>query len=163
MKRNGHEKYTVHLNDAQRQELERITRKGTHQSRVILRARVLLASAEGKQDKQIYQHIGVVRSTVHDTRKHYCEGGLSRALYDAPRSGQPRKLNGKQEARVVAIACTKAPKGYAHWTLDLLTETVKEKLKRKISRSALWHVLLRNDTKPWRKKNVVHSYHDAGV
>jgi len=157
MKRNGHNKYTAHLNDTELQEITTITKKGVQHARIITRANILQAVSAGELDKEICQVFGVVRSTVHDVRKHYAEGGLSRALYDLPRPGQPRKLDGKQEAKVVAIACTKAPKGYDHWTMDLLTEEVHSQ-GIAIGRTAVWQVLLRNDTKPWRKKNVVYSH-----
>lgn len=156
MKRTAHDKYRVKLTDEALQEVHQIIKKGISHARVITRARILLAVHEGEKDEEICQIFGVVRSTVHDTRKHYHEGGLQRALYDLPRTGQPRKLSVKQEAKIVAIACTKAPKGYDHWTMDLLTEEARS-LGMGIGRTALWKVLLRSDTKPWRKKNVVYS------
>lgn len=106
----------------------------------------------GKLDKEICSALGVVRSTVHDTRKKYVEEGLKKALYDANHPGKERKLNGYQEAEVVALACTKAPKGHVRWTLDLLTEKVKDTIDVSIGRTAVYKVLLRNDTKPWLKK-----------
>lgn len=157
MKRTAHDKYVVKLTDEALQTVHQIIQKGISYARVITRARILLAAHAGKKDEEICAAFQVVRSTVHDTRKHYHEGGLQRALYDLPRPGQPCKLNGKQEAKVVAIACTKAPKGYDHWTMDLLTEEVHNQ-GITIGRTAVWKVLLRNDTKPWRKKNVVYPH-----
>src|SRR5216683_2274188 len=156
MKRTAHDKYRVTLSDEALQKVHQIVQKGISHARVITRAHILLAAHEGKKDEEICAAFQVVRSTVHDTRKHYHEGGLQRALYDLPRPGQPRKLSVKQEAKVVAIACTKVPKGYDHWTMDLLTEEIQS-LGIAIGRTAVWKVLLRNDTKPWRKKNVVYS------
>jgi len=126
-------------------------------ARIITRARVLLLVAEGKKDIEIYQLLHIGNSTPHDIRKKYQEGGLATALYDTPRPGKARILSGKQEAEVIAIACSDAPKGYARWTLDLLTEAVHNQLAVAIGRTAIWKVLLRNDTKPWLKKNVVYS------
>ena len=156
MKRTAHDKYRVKLTNEAFQEVHQIVQKGISHARVITRARILLAAHKGKKDEEICAALQVVRSTVHDTRKHYHEDGLQRALYDLPRPGQPHKLNGKQEAKVVAIACTKAPKGYDHWTMDLLTEEIRS-LGMAIGRTAVWKILLRNDTKPWREKNVVYS------
>jgi transposase len=156
MKRTAHDKYIVKLTDEAYQKVQQIIQKGMSHARVITRARIVLAAHAGKKDEEICAALQVVRSTVHDTRKHYHEGGIQRALYELPRTGQPRKLNGKQEAKVVAIACTKAPKGYDHWTMDLLTEEVHTQ-GMAIGRTAVWKILLRNDTKPWRKKNVVYS------
>ena len=130
--------------------------KGTGKARTITRARVLLLVDEGKTDRDIFLTLHTATSTPHDIRKKYQEGGLKRALYDAPRPGKERKLTGEQEAEVIAIACTNAPKGYVRWTLDLLTEAVKKKLNVTIGRNAIWKVLLRNNTRPWLKKNVVY-------
>lgn len=134
-----------------------LIRKGTTKARTITRARILLMVDEGKKDKEIYQTLHIGNSTTHDIRKKYKKGGLHIALYDLPRPGKERILTGTQEAEVTAIACTKAPKGYKRWTLDLLTEEVKSKLKVTIGRTAIWKVLLRSNEKPWLKKNVVYS------
>ena len=150
-------KYKVSLTEKERSILNTLTHKGTAKARTLTRARILLMADEGKKDKDIYQTLHTSYSTPHDVRKNYMEGALKRALYDLPRPGQKRKLTGKQEATVVAIACTDAPKGYVRWTLDLLTEAVREHIGVSIGRTAIWKVLLRNDTKPWLKKNVVYS------
>ncbi|OGE26484.1 hypothetical protein A3C26_00555 [Candidatus Daviesbacteria bacterium RIFCSPHIGHO2_02_FULL_39_12] len=141
--------------------LSALIRKGIAKARVITRARVLLLASEGRKDREIYRSLLISYSTPHDVRKNYARGGLNRALYDAPRPGQARKLTGKQEAEVIAIACTDAPKGYVRWTLDLLTEEVTNKLGVSIGRTAIWHILLRNNLKPHRKKNVVYSHSNS--
>ena len=150
-------KYQVVLNQQEQAILSALIHKGTAKARVITRARVLLLAHEGRKDKEIYESLMISYSTPHDVRKNYAQGGFKRALYDAPRPGQARKLTGEQEAEVVAIACSQAPKGYVRWTLDLLTEEVRNTVGISIGRTAVWKVLLRNDTQPWRKKNVVHS------
>lgn len=150
-------KYKVVLTPEEKEEVTSLIGKGTAKARTITRARILILANGGKIDKAICESLGIVRSVVHDVRKHYAEGGLNRALNDLPHPGKARKLTGAQEAQVIAIACTKAPKGYVRWTLDLLTEEVKDKLAVSIGRNAIWKVLLRNNLKPHRKKNVVHS------
>jgi len=150
-------KYKVILAQEEKATVTLLIRKGTAKARTITRARILLLANDGKPDKTICESLGVVRSVVHDVRKHYKEAGLKRALYDLPHPGQARKLTGEQEAEGIAIACTDAPKGYVRWTLDLLTEEVTSKLGVSIGRTAIWHVLLRNNLKPHRKKNVVYS------
>lgn len=145
-------KYKVELLDEERRTLLALTQKGETKARTITRARILLLTDDGKKDKEIRESLHVATSTPHDIRKKYAEDGLSKALYDAPRPGQKRKLTGKQEAEVVAIACSKAPKGYSRWTLDLLAGEVNRKLEVSIGRTAIYKVLLRNDTKPWLKK-----------
>ena len=150
-------KYTVRLSEHEQQELRARLKKGISKARTYTRARILLAANAGKIDKEICASLGIVRSVVHDIRKNYVQGGFKRALYDLPRPGKERILTGVQEAEVIAIACSKAPKGYVRWTLDLLTGEVMTKLHVAIGRTAIWKVLLRNDTKPWLKKNVVYS------
>ena len=150
-------KYTVKLLEREQAQVQSLVKKGTSKARTYTRARILLLANAGKKDKEICLRFGIDRSVVHDVRKHYVEGGLQRALYDLPRPGQKRKLTGEQEAQVVAIACTDAPKGYVRWTMDLLTEAVNKKMGVVIGRTAVWKVFLRNNTKPWLKKNVVHS------
>lgn len=157
------QKHIVALDLSEVQKLKDIVGKGKHSARVITRARVLLMANEnnglGKKDKEIWEALNLARITVQRIRKRYVEGKLERALFDAPRPGKEKKLTNKEEAFVVSLACTDAPEGYSHWTLDLLTEKINSKLKDKdkqIGRTAIWHIMLRNDLKPWREKNVVH-------
>ena len=149
--------HTISLTELEIRQLKTLLHKGTGNTRVITRARVLLLANDGRIDRDIYEALGLAVSTPYDIRKRYHVGGLNNALYDLPRPGQKRKLTGKQEAEVIAIACTDAPKGYVRWTLDLLADEVKNKLGVFIGRTAIWKILLRNDTKPWLKKNVVYS------
>lgn len=150
-------KFKVVLPPEEKLILKNLIHRGTTKARIITRARIILLAAAEKTDNTICNALSIVRSVVYDARKHYVEGGLKRALYDLPRPGKERKLTGKQEAGVVAIACTDAPKGYVRWTMDLLTEEVNKKLAVSIGRTAVYKILLRNDTKPWLKKNVVYS------
>jgi len=156
-------KFTVVLSPEEKIKLLQRTRKGKTKARTITRARILLMVDEGKKDKEIYQLLHIGNSTPHDIRKKYQQGGLHAALYDLPRPGQERTFTGAQAAEVTAIACSTAPNGYARWTLALLTERVKNKLGISIGRTAIWKVLLRNDTRPWLKKNVVYSESDARI
>jgi len=152
--------HAIHLPEEEVIRLRMIIHKGKENTRVITRSRILLMANEGKKDPEIYTVLSLSTKTPYEIRKRYTQGGLQKALYDAPRSGQPRKLDGRQEAKVVAIACTKAPKGFDHWTMDLLTGEVHNQ-GMTIGRTAVWKILLRNDTKPWRKKNVVYSEYYA--
>ncbi len=149
--------HTIHLSNEEKVSLSRIVSRGRERARVITRSRVLLLADEGKTDPEIYEYLSLSTKTPYEIRKRCVQGGISRALYDLPRPGQKRKLTGEQEEEVVAIACTKAPKGYVRWTMDLLVEEVRRKVKITIGRTAVYKVLLRNDTKPWLKKNVVYS------
>lgn len=163
MKQSARKIYRVTLTHQEQQLLEQLIHKGYSSTRSITRARVLLAANNGKTDKEIYEALNLADSTPGDIRQRFAQGGIERALRDLPRPGKERILTGAQEAEVTAIACTKAPKGYARWTLDLLTEEVKQKLGVSIGRTAIWKVLLRNNQKPWLKKNVVYSEGNGGI
>lgn len=154
--------HSVNLSQEERVKLTLMVKKGIERAQVITRARVLLLASTGKTDKAIANALLLSTKTPYEIRKRRSLGGLQKALFDRPRPGQPRRFNGAQEAEIIAIACTKAPKGYAHWTLDLLTEKVRGR-GISIGRTAIWKVLLRNNLKPWRKKNVVHKRDYAGV
>jgi len=116
----------VKLNEAERSELRGMVEKGRGSAREIRRAQTLLLSDEGKQDKDIAAFLHVSSETVSSTRRRYCELGLLAALKEKPRPGKQRKLDGKQEAFLVALACSEAPEGRARWTLQLLADKLVE-------------------------------------
>ena len=152
------QKHIITLSSQQRKHLQDITRKGKHNVREVKRARVLLESEKGKKDSDIAKDVSVTIRTVERIRARFAEGKIDRALYDAPRPGQPPKLNEKAEAHLVAIACSDPPKGRDHWTLELLQKQMMRDGKvKKISTVALWNRLNERHIKPWREKNVVHS------
>jgi hypothetical protein len=66
--------------------------------------------------------VNVSRPCVERVRKRFVADGIERALNEDPRPGQKRKLDGRAEATLVAIACSNAPKGHEHWTLRLLAD-----------------------------------------
>jgi transposase len=96
--------------------------------------------------------VGVGGSTVYRTKQRFVLGNLEAALREAPRPGACRKLSGKQEALLVATACSKPPQGRARWTLQLLAgEMVKLTEHDGISRETVRRRLAENQLKPWRK------------
>jgi len=115
-------KYFINLSDAERHELLELTRKGELKARKMKRALILLKADEGLSDPQIMAVIHVSRPTVERIRKRFVEGGLERALNEDPRPGQKRKLDGRGEAQLIAVACSQAPDGHEHWTLRLLAD-----------------------------------------
>jgi transposase len=68
----------------------------------------------------------LAKTTPKDIRKRYCERGLEGTLHDAPRPGQPKKITAEHEAFAVATACTDAPEGHDHWTLEALRDKLIE-------------------------------------
>jgi transposase len=138
--------------------LETILKKGTHNIFVIKRAKVLLKADIGWACERIAQYADYSEKTVQRRISRYRQGGLHKALYDDPRPGQPRKLNDEAEAFLVATACSDPPEESARWTLELLKEKlIKEKKVKNISTVALWKHLRNRGIKPWLEKNVVHS------
>lgn len=119
-------KYHVKLEADEREQLLEMTRKGAIGARKMKRAQILLKADEGWKDADIIKALNTNRSTVERTRKRLVEGGLDKALNEDPRPGQRVKLEGKAEAHLVALACSDAPGGRAHWPLRLLADKLVE-------------------------------------
>jgi transposase len=145
-------RYRVELSQTERDELTALVRAGKHGARKLKRAQILLASDAGANDDDIATSVRVGGSTVYRTKQRFVLGNLEAALNEAPRPGAGRKLSGKQEALLVATACSKPPQGRARWTLELLAgEMVKLTEHDGISRETVRRRLAANDLKPWRK------------
>jgi transposase len=82
----------------------------------------LLKAAEGWTDEQIVAALDTSLSTVERTRKRFVEGGLAKALHENPRPGAQRKLDGRGEAYLIALACSEPPEDQQHWTLRVLAD-----------------------------------------
>ncbi len=119
-------KYKVELTQSERASLKEVTSKGRLSARKMKRALALLRADGGMSDPKIAEAISMSADTVARVRKRFAEEGLERALNERPRPGQKRKLDGRQEAHLVAIACSDAPEGHTHWTLQLLADKVVE-------------------------------------
>lgn len=117
----------LQLSAADRAALGGVRSKGLHSAREVNRAHLLLALAQGVSERAIMQVLGVSRSTVWRTRQAYLEQGLSYALEDLPRSGQPPKYSTDEEAEVVALACSAPPLGATRWTIHLLTHAARKR------------------------------------
>jgi transposase len=115
--------YVIQLSEIERLELAAIVRSGTHKARVIRRAQTLLWSDAGKTDGENAALHGVTPLTVAKTRQRWVE---NRSLEDKARPGREKKLDGKQEAFVVALACSDAPNGRESWTMQLLADRLVE-------------------------------------
>jgi transposase len=114
--------YRVELSTEERDRLGRLTRKGRAAARTLRRAQILLLSADGLLDAQIAATLHVGLSTVHRTRQRYCAGGLASALHERPRPGGAPKLDAKQEAFLIALACSAPPDERTTWTMQLLAD-----------------------------------------
>lgn len=117
----------INLEDDEVNFLLNFVRKGYKSARELTRARILLLSNQQKGVTEIAETLGVSRNTTLNIRRRYVEEGLSNALSDKPRSGQPIKYTEKHVAEVIALACSNSPDGSKRWSLSLLTEELREK------------------------------------
>ena len=106
-------KYVVTLTEEERLYLVDLTRRGKAPVRKVKRARILLKSSEGMSESAVSKAVESSPSTVFRVRKQFVEEGLEQALNERPRSGQPHKLDGRQEAHLIAVACSTAGRARA--------------------------------------------------
>jgi transposase len=145
-------RYRVELSHAERTELRALLSGGKLEARKLKRAQILLATDAGASDEAIAASVGVGGSTVYRTKRRFVLGNLEAALSEEPRPGADRKLSGKEEALLVATACSNPPKGRARWTLELLAdELVRLTEHGSLSRETVRRRLAENHLKPWRK------------
>ncbi len=145
-------RYRVELSQSERDALMALLSGGKHPVRKLKRAQILLAADAGAGDAEIATRLVVGGSTVYRTKRRFVEGNLELALAEEPRPGAARKLTGKEEALLVATACSKPPAGRARWTLELLSDAlVKLTEHDSLSRETVRRRLAENDLKPWRK------------
>jgi transposase len=145
-------RYRVTLTQGERDELTGLLSGGKHPARRLKRAQILLAADAGVSDEDIAASIGVGGSTVYRTKRRFVEGNLDLALSEEPRPGAGRKLTGKEEALLVATACSSPPAGRARWTLELLADAlVRLTAHESLSRETVRRRLAENKLKPWRK------------
>ena len=136
-------KYLVTLTTKERQALLKLTSSGELSVRKMKRAQILLKADENWKDKDIIAALNTSRSTVERARKRYVEGGLDKALNDDPRPGARKKLDGRAEAHIVALACSEeGPDDSEHWSLRAIAdELVELGLVGSISHEAVRQVL----------------------
>jgi transposase len=115
--------YLVTLSGTERAELEHLLQSGTHATRKVTRARILLKAAEGWEDSASAAALSVGHATVERTRQRFAEEGLA-ALGERPRPGTQPKLDEKAQARLIAEAWRTAPAGRQRWTLPRLANRV---------------------------------------
>lgn len=119
-------KYVVELTDEERNQLLALLKKGKVGARKLCRAQVLLQADEGARDALIATTLHTGVATVERTRKRFVEEGLDAALTERRRPGGQPKLQGKDEAFLIATACSAPPNGRKRWTLQLLADRLVE-------------------------------------
>jgi transposase len=140
-------KYVVNLSKSEKKELQSMISSGKHSAKKLLKARVLLKADLEWCDQKIADSLDVTTRTLENMRKQFVEDGFDNFLQG--RYSQRtyfRKLDGKQEAQLITIACSDAPEGRERWTLSMLAnemvrleyvdnisyETVRRTLKKAI-------------------------------
>lgn len=142
-------RYEVNLSESERKILTRMVKRGKGSAYRIKHAHILLnadAGQEGaeKSDEEIARLFHCHSQTVFNVRKKYCQQGLEAVIERKQRETPPipRKLDGAKEARLITIACSQPPEGYAGWTLDLLADKMVElKIVDSISGKTIGRVL----------------------
>jgi transposase len=119
-------KYVVQLSDDQRGLLYALIQKGNAAARTVRRAPTLLLTDAQQTAHSIAALFHASAVTVTQTCKQFLTAGLEAALSDQPRPGSRRKLDGRQEAHLVALACSTPPAGRARWSLRLLADRLVE-------------------------------------
>ncbi len=119
-------KYVVQLSEAQRGLLYALIQKGHAPARTVRRAHTLLLADEQQPTHRIAAMLHASVVTITHTCKRYLTAGLEAALYDQPRPGSRRKLDGRQEAHLVALTCSAPPAGRDRWSLRLLADRAVE-------------------------------------
>lgn len=126
-------RYRVTLLESERAHLESLTHNGKTGSKKFINARALLLCDAGPQGPawtvaNVAKALGITSRTIEHLKKRFVEHGLESAIERKQRDTPPRSIifDGEFEARLIALACSEAPEGYARWTVRLLAEKAVE-------------------------------------
>lgn len=144
--------YCICLTAGEQVTLEDLVKNGNHSAKEITRAWILLKSHEGKDNPTIHGELNVSPKTISKVRRRYCKEGLSAALEDKPRPGQPPKVTPEIEAHVTALACETPPKGRKHVTIARIQQQLAERFSVTLSFGTVQGILKRHKLKPWKKR-----------
>ena len=149
-------KYVVRLSAGEREQLEALIRKGKSPARRLLKARILLKAdvadaGEGWSDSKIIEALETSPSMLYRVRKQLVEEGFDAVLRRKPRPTPAVApiFDGEKEAKLIALACSKPPKGRARWSLRLLENKVVELgIVARASDSTIGRVLKKHSQAP---------------
>ena len=119
-------KYIVKLKAKEKRHLQQLLKKGKSSARKLNRCRILLLAHQGKTDELICNILSLCPMTPSNIRRRYYQEGCESSLAEKPRSGAPKKFEGKIKAKITALACSKPPEGRSRWTLRLLADRIIE-------------------------------------
>ena len=112
----GRAAVAITLSEAERRELEGLARRRKTAQGLARRARIVLAAADGLENKAIVERLGADANTVGKWRRRFAERRLD-GLYDEPRSGAPRKIGDERIAEIIGRTLEKTPPDGTHWSL----------------------------------------------
>jgi len=152
-------RYVVRLSAEERERLEGLRSKGSIPARRLMKALILLKAdvsdaGEGWSDSEIIRALDTNKSMVYSVRKQLVEQGLDAVLSRKARATPPvaRIFDGEREAKLIALACSKPPQGFARWSLRLLEEKVVElEIVERASDSTIGRVLKKTLSSPTAK------------
>jgi transposase len=151
------EKHIVTLTGDELAHLETMLHKGTVAARRLQRANILRFADEGYTDAEIGELTKASIATIERVRAKFVQGGLEWALSEQRRCGAPLKLDGKQEAFLVALACTTPPAGHTCWTMQLLADRLLQLqvIEQAISDATVRRTLKKTNSSPGCGSNGV--------
>lgn len=149
-------KHSIQLSKEQRDQVEQLIRKGTAPARHILHAQVLLKAESGENgpnwsNRQIQEAFGVGEVTIWRIRRRFLDHGLTDAIERRPQPERPqkRKIDGEQEAYLIALACGKPPEGRERWTMRLLADKlIQLGYVDQVSHKTVWVTLKKTNSNP---------------
>lgn len=135
--------------------LDDILDGGVQPVRTVLRALTLQQLHRGQSAAEISELLPLTSKAVREIGRRYAGSGLEPAIYDRVRAGAAPLLEDAQRQRIIAMVCSDPPEGRARWTVRLIAEeAVKRRLVPRVGRETIRVMLLHDDFKPWREKNV---------
>ena len=148
----------IQLSESDEQKVRELLTSGKHLSRELNRGRILLLNHEGKSMSDISVLLGLNYVAITGIVNRYKSEGLKAALYDKPRSGAPKKITPKVEARVTALVCSEQPEGQVRWTLELLEDKFiqlneVDPIVESLSKESIRTILKKVNLNPGRPKN----------
>lgn len=153
-------KYIVWLTSEERDQLVRLIATGREAASRLVHARILLkadggAQGPGQSDAAIAEAVEVGTTTVERVRQRFAEGGLEAALgRRESRRVYAHKLDGLQEAHLIALTCSEPPEGRDRWTLRLLADRmVQLNIVDTLSKDTVYRTLKKTSLSPGRSSN----------
>jgi Homeodomain-like domain len=142
-------KYRVQLSQEQRQQLEQEVKTGKSPARQLMHARILLKADEGEHgpgwaDEQISEALEASVPTIERVRRRFVEQGLQDAITrrEQPERPHKRKIDGEQEAHLIALCCSEVPTGHEHGNMRLLANKMVELgYVEQVSHKTVWETL----------------------